>query len=143
MFGLREVATQREKRGAWRWIEGFMSRSYSLHEIPLYGWSIYLFSDRKKWARVAAKHIDVDSEQFTKDADSAGGISVCHDQHAYVGVFDGQPGTIAHEATHVAMEILSHASVRYGQNQQEPLAYLIGHITDLLFTSIFRSKRKC
>lgn len=49
----------------------------------------------------------------------------------FVGVFDGKPGTVAHESFHAAVRILSTVDVPIQKNAaNETAAYLIGWLVD-------------
>lgn len=43
-------------------------------------------------------------------------------------VADGKPGTVAHEAVHVATHLLSYSGVDAGLQNDEPIAYLVGWV---------------
>jgi hypothetical protein len=108
-----------------------------------YGWQVYLFVDRTKMCaflkrRGIRTEMDEDNDGIT--------ISHMDGQTGYVGVFDGEPGTLAHEMTHLAMSITFRAGIKLdGGDNEEPLAYLIGHFVDQGIAPVLqhnRAKRK-
>ena len=100
-------------------------------DIDPYRWELYLFSDRAKWAKFVTRRMGAGGRY--KEAMDSGGITLTDRENSafYVGIFDGSQGTLAHEITHVAMGVLSTAGVVVDVENQEPLAYLIGHLVDL------------
>jgi hypothetical protein len=51
-------------------------------------------------------------------------------QHIYIAVFNGEPGTLSHEAVHAANYMLDRAGVKISFENDEAQAYLVGHIVD-------------
>ena len=51
------------------------------------------------------------------------------------------PGGIAHEAYHLTTKIMKHAGVHYSDENQEPHAYLIGFIVDLIHQCLFPQEK--
>lgn len=96
--------------------------------IDPYGWHLYLFNDRAKWARFVTRKMG--GGGFQKMARASLGMTSqdVANKNFYVGVFDFDVGTLAHEMTHVATYVLFHAQVPITAENDEPLAYLVGHL---------------
>ncbi|WYW04336.1 hypothetical protein Kurepalu1_00034 [Pseudomonas phage vB_PpuP-Kurepalu-1] len=55
------------------------------------------------------------------------GAVFCHKNKVFLGVFDGELGTLVHEASHAALDVANR--VGYDPTgEQEPFAYLLEHI---------------
>jgi hypothetical protein len=98
--------------------------------IDPYGWHLYLFNDRAKWSKFVTRKMG--GGGFFKHAMGALGLTQrdVANKNFYVGIFDCDMGTLAHEMTHVATYVLHHAGVEISAENDEPLAYLIGHLVD-------------
>lgn len=51
-------------------------------------------------------------------------------RHRMMCVFDGDPNTVIHEAVHMAGLTLQHVGVKFGPNNDEPLAYLTAWLAE-------------
>jgi hypothetical protein len=100
--------------------------------VQPYDWNVYFFTDRQAWARFTARRKFGTLKQRMEEAESSVGICSCdiERQQAYVGVFDGSAGTLAHEISHTALRILGSAGVRFTADNNEAVAYLIGHMVE-------------
>lgn len=100
--------------------------------VQPYGWHLYLFDNAEKWARFVARKTKTTIAERRGDCEGAAGITYCDGETRliYVGVFDGEPGTLAHEMTHAAVRIISDAGMHIDASNDEPLAYQIGHLID-------------
>jgi len=111
-----------------------MKTSFIRHiRVQPYGWHLYLFDDREKWAKFVARKTHASLANKRRDcADGTTGIThVDYDAKIlYIGVFDGEIGTLAHEMTHAGVFVLDHAGIEAGASDGETLAYLIGHLMD-------------
>lgn len=63
--------------------------------------------------------------------DPSGAVGMCctADGGWVLGWFDGEPLTLVHEATHVALFVLEHVGIDPFTSQGEPMAYLVEDIT--------------
>lgn len=100
--------------------------------VEPYEWTVHFYTDRVKWARATSRRKFGPFRELLATAnDSTGICSVdANANSAYVGVFNGMVGTLAHEMTHAAMRILGGAGVKISPDNNEALAYLIGHMVD-------------
>lgn len=96
-----------------------------------YGWRVRVFRDREQWARVTARNGFGSLRDRRIEASDCGGITStdCETKRAYVGIFEESVNTLSHEMTHVALEILSNAGVRFTPTNNEAIAYLVGYLT--------------
>lgn len=72
---------------------------------------------------------------FSDSVDSAGMITLRYDTHpklfhVIINEDDISPGNIAHEALHVTNKIMSVTGVKYDDDNDEAMCYLLGFITD-------------
>lgn len=97
-----------------------------------YGWTVYFFTDQARWSRFVSRLTGSKQSVRRAEADDADGLTLTPDgtQIVCIGVFNQEPGTLAHEATHAANYMLARASVRFDLENDEAQAYLIGHIVD-------------
>jgi hypothetical protein len=97
--------------------------------IDPYRWHLYLFNDRAKWAKFCTRKMG--GQGYAREAAQAGGIVEQDEINSsfYVGIFDFNIGTLAHEMTHVSLSVLQYAGVPI-EGDGEPLAYLVGHLVD-------------
>lgn len=120
-----------------------MSTSYARKfKASPYGCRVYLFDDPAKLVRFASKrNCGMTREELRGYGDEADGLTVFHGDamELYIGVFDKEPATLAHECVHGAVYILNHAGVRFSTDNNEQLAYLVGHMFDECFPAILRS----
>jgi hypothetical protein len=112
-----------------------MSRAYSFaraFRVEPYGWHIFLFLDAEKWARFVSRRKLGKLRTRRAEALESSGICLSNaaEHECYIGVFNRQAGTLAHEMTHIAMHILSNAGVKVTKNNNEALAYLIGFMVE-------------
>ena len=98
--------------------------------VDPYGWRVYVYSDREKWARATARaKFGTLKNRREESADCAGISSIDpNTQRAYMGVFRLPFDTVAHEASHVSTAILRNAGTRIVEATDETLAYLTGFI---------------
>jgi hypothetical protein len=107
-----------------------------------YGFRVYLFDDAAKFVRFAnSRNCGRTLAELRKYTTEADGLTLFHGDalELYLGVFDKEPATLAHECVHGAVYILSHAGVRFSTDNNEQLAYLVGHMFDECFPAILRS----
>lgn len=100
--------------------------------VEPYEWTVHFYTERTKWARATSRRkFGTFRELFAKANDSTGICSIdASTNSAYVGVFNCGVGTLAHEMTHAAMHILGGAGVKVTPDNNEALAYLIGHMVE-------------
>lgn len=122
-----------------------MSRPYvrKLHE-PIYGWNIFLFVDRKRWARFSAKQSATDMAHRQDEAADSAGITLCRTEahELILGIFDGEPGTLSHEAVHAANYMLAGANVKITNENDEALAYLVGWLVDECIVPVLKARKQ-
>lgn len=93
------------------------------YTVPLYKALIHFTRSRKEFSTQAAKW------GFDGDIDDCGGICLESDSGNYiVGVFSKDPGTLAHECAHAALNIISNAGFTAEAGNQEPFCYLLGDL---------------
>jgi hypothetical protein len=122
---------------------GRVSLSFSrAFRVEPYGWHVYLFTHREKWARFCARRLAIPLGEIRDEAAQAHGYTRWNDDeaHCYVGVFDGEVSTLAHEMTHAAVAILAGAGVRYTPTNHESLAYLVGHLVEQCDRAVRRKR---
>jgi len=129
-------------RAAWR-ISGccVAKREYSYvraFRVYPYSWHVYFFIDREKWARYASRRGYGALKEQRQDVEDSNGICTTDSKtsECYVGVFNRQPGTLAHEMTHAATRILEGSGVKFTANNHEALAYLVGYLVDQCWPEI-------
>jgi hypothetical protein len=122
------------------------ARSFNKHfQLQPYEWSVYFFTDRAKWIRFAARRTGTTQAIRAQVVPpNVGGITLCRIEHqeCILGVFDGEPGTLAHEAVHAATIVLHNAGVKMHASNDEPLAYVVGHIVDSCAAALIATWRK-
>lgn len=95
------------------------------HQVPLYGNGIYFTRSRKEYARLVEQHDSFD------DGEEADGLTCTLENGGFiVGIFSKDPGTLAHEMAHVALEIVDRAGFSADAGNQEPFCYLLGHLVN-------------
>lgn len=97
-----------------------------------YGWKVYFFTDESKWARFTSRASGALLDKQEETAAEADGLTMLgvDAQHIYLAVFNGEPGTLAHEAVHAANYMLDRAGVKMSYENDEAQAYLVGYIVD-------------
>lgn len=58
-----------------------------------------------------------------------------------LSIFEFSHDTVAHESTHAAVYVLDHAGVKFSTANHEHLAYLVGHIADLVYKTLQHGKK--
>ena len=109
--------------------------------VQLYGWRVFLFVERDKYARFASRRTGTPIAERRAEAADSDGLTLCRKEahELVIAIFDGEPGTLAHEATHAAFYILTGAGVKLTSDNDEPLAYLVGYIVDECIPSIVKT----
>src|SRR6185369_1358192 len=90
---------------------GCCVKSYA-HQFKVqpYGWRVYLFDNAEKLARFSSRrNCGRTLAELRGFGDEADGLTVCHTDalELYIGVFDREPATLAHECVHGAVYVLS------------------------------------
>lgn len=88
-----------------------------------YGDLVHFTRSRKEWE--AAVREDGGDEVAGPDAL---GITWLGTSGYIVGVFSRDPGTMAHEMSHVALSILDRVGIDVQEANQEPFCYLLGYL---------------
>lgn len=109
-----------------------------------YGWVVYFFTDTDKWARFTSRATGAAIDRQTEIGEDADGLTMLgvEVQHIYIGVFNGEPGTLAHEAVHSANYMLDRAGVKMSFENDEAQAYLVGHIVDQCMPALVATWKK-
>jgi hypothetical protein len=99
--------------------------------VELYGCYVHFYTTREAWVRAMVRGTDWTRDRAVESAAGSGATNWSVGvTHCYVGVFDGNAGTIAHEMVHAAAAILDAAGVRFTHGNNETLAYLVGLLVD-------------
>lgn len=94
-----------------------------LHLVPIYEVGIKFTRSRKEYAKA------VEAADGFDDGEPADGLTCTLDSGGFiVGVFTRDPGTLAHEMAHVALEIIDRAGFTAEAGNQEPFCYLLGYL---------------
>ena len=95
------------------------------HFVPIYGVYVTFTRSRKEYDKLMEKADGYPSE------DGDNGLCVSLDSGNYiVGVFTKDPGTLAHELAHVALNIVERAGFTAEAGNQEPFCYLLAHLVN-------------
>jgi len=109
--------------------------------VPLFGFPLLMSNDeaevRDYITKTALDHA------LARVCDDAEGVTVCYrdkrdEAQRIMGVFDGQVGTVAHEAVHVAWDVLSRANVPVTDENNEAQAFLVDWIVTT-YLRLFRA----
>jgi hypothetical protein len=93
------------------------------YRVPIYEVGIQFTRSRKEFAKA------VEAAGGFDDGQCADGLTCALDSGGFiVGVFTKDPGTMAHEMAHVALDILEWAGFDAQAGNQEPFCYLLGHL---------------
>lgn len=94
--------------------------------IPIYGNELFIASEEEECTRLAKKHCGV---EVHRDDYCANGM-VVHSNDTQIIWLPAQAGlsTIAHECTHVAMNMCHYKGLLIDTSNQEPFTYLIGYL---------------
>ena len=96
--------------------------------IPLFEGDVYLCRSRKDWDATMG-HFRCDQFVHPSAAGMCVSIASATDGAVYViGVFDRSVATLAHEALHAVVFILKEAGVPVTEENDEVMAYLLGHL---------------
>ena len=96
--------------------------------IEPYGWHLYVFTDRAKLVRFVTRRTGGQKLMaYARDCDGMT-INNAEQKEFYTGVFDHSVSTLAHEMCHVSVWLLANAGVTIDQENDEPLAYLVGYL---------------
>lgn len=108
-------------------------------DVPTYGGSVLLYSDRAKWHAAEAA---LSGETDYKDGNPRGAVArlVFADGKAVyiVGLFCRDPAIIAHECGHLALFVFDRAGVDPICGNGEPFCYLL----DTLYTTVSQALKK-
>ena len=112
--------------------------------VQPYEWFVYFYDDRQRWARATSRaQFGTYLTQLADTKDCKGICSCDADaKAAFIGVFDGSVGTLAHEMTHAAMEILTHAGVKVTGDNNEALAYLVSFMVEAGMPAMSEKRRR-
>jgi hypothetical protein len=94
--------------------------------IPIYNLSAHFTNDEADCREFLKKHGG--DEKLTDDCKGCV-INFRGDSdegYLIMAVYDGDPGTVAHEALHAAWDILDACSIRVDNENDEALAFLVG-----------------
>lgn len=97
------------------------------YEVQPYGDLIRFTRSRKEWAAA------VQADSYANSGDELGhldadGICWWSPNGYVVGVFNGKPGTLAHELSHACLTMLDRRGIDVQEANQEPFCYLLGHL---------------
>lgn len=100
------------------------------HRVPIYNQRLYVSVGRD----AAVNHFGEDGQMAEE---MAAGEKYLDDNGRFailiiIGEGYANTNTIAHEAVHAAIDILDHVEVFYCAENQEPIAYLVGHIAEVI-----------
>ena len=115
------------------------------HIIPLYGLDVYFTNDEAE-AHAFLKRHGADDEAH-KAIDNSGGIYHSFEDSSdktwrVMCVFDGSLPSIAHEATHAAIEISEFCNMKVNFENSEPVAYLVQWFTQTMLQMFQTPKGK-
>jgi hypothetical protein len=93
-------------------------------ELTPYPMWLHLYTDRGRYRRAVnaavRNHVACDSVR------NVDGLCSVKDGVIWVGVFDGDGGTLVHELTHAAEHIAEYIELPRGWRNIEPIAHLMG-----------------
>lgn len=96
-------------------------------DIRPYDAVLYFARTRKSYKRLRAKYTD--DPISLKDCNGiSSDFNGCSTQ--LVGVFDGSPGTLAHEIGHAVIKVLESRGVPIDTHTSEATCYLVGDLVD-------------
>lgn len=94
--------------------------------VPIYGNEIFITSEEEECSRLAKKHCGVD---IGRDDYYANGM-VVHSNDTQIIWLPAQASlrTVAHECTHIAMNMCYYKGLLIDTSNQEPFTYLMGYL---------------
>jgi len=96
---------------------------------PLYHIPVYFTNDASELIAFWKKH-GAEEKEYDQTAKLNGGMYSAFEDNEdrtwrILCVFDGDPGIIAHEATHAAIEVAEHLEINIDFQNSEPVCYLV------------------
>lgn len=112
--------------------------------VEPYGWNVVFFNDQDRACRyLKGRKIPAVTLDLWTDSTTSGCTSLwVEERHIFVGVFNDNSGTIAHECVHAAVYILDDAGIPIYGNNHEALTYLVGHLVREFYKAAARKNTK-
>lgn len=105
-------------------------------KIVPYGCILHLTNSKEEWLR---KYKKLTGQSY--DADGCDGLTYDHgDANFYVGVFNGEMGTLAHELGHVCLDVAERVQLGDIIQEQEQFCYLLGYLTEQSIKTLDKMK---
>lgn len=111
--------------------------------IPIYGQSVYFFTDRDAWNQAKAylgddneSKVGYSGHQVTYQNETSG------DTIWMMSVFDGSLGTLVHETVHTAVDMCDTLGIGIDVDNHEAFAYLVGFIYEKLAPHVNPTEEK-
>lgn len=94
--------------------------------VPIYGTEVFVTSEADECTRLAKKHCSI--EMDPEDYYANGMVVYAHDTQIVWLPEQAGLRTIAHECTHVAMNMCRYKGLVIDTKNQEPFTYLMGYL---------------
>ena len=105
--------------------------NYKKISVDVYGQNVWITRDIETAKRLAWRHC---GRRITDDDFCGKGLTAYGFGNSVVWLHERSwVNTLAHEMTHVALNIFNYTNANVDTNNQEPAAYLIGYLTGEAF----------